>query len=244
MKKWLIAAGLCLAAGAAMLFTPLRFSGGLLIALAAVLTVFGASGRLKSRRLARGIRRFIALCLALGLAAFAAFEGYVISRAKTDSETPAAAVIILGAGVYGTTPSLSLRVRLEAALDYVQTRPDIPIVLSGGQGPGEDISEAEAMRVWLTARGVDESRLILEDRSTSTKENLENSLALLAGRGIYPGSGIAVVSADYHLARAELLFGEGKMIPVAAHMPAKWWPLTMNYFIREAFGIAYLRVFG
>lgn len=244
MKKWLIAAGLCLAAGAALLFTPLRFSGGLLIALAAVLSVFGAAGGLRSRRLARGIRCFIALCLVLGLAAFAFFEGYVISRAKTDDETPAAAVIILGAGVYGTRPSLSLTVRLDAALDYVKTRPDIPIVLSGGQGSGEDISEAEAMRVYLTSRGVDESRLILEDRSTSTKENLENSLALLARRGITPESGIAVVSADYHLARAGLLFGEGKMIPVAAHMPAKWWPLTVNYFIREAFGTAYLRVFG
>ena len=106
--------------------------------------------------------------------------------------------IILGAKVNGETPSLSLRYRLEAALDYANQFPDVKFILSGGQGPDEAISEAEAMRRYLVENGVDEKRLQLEDSSTSTYENLLNSKKLLP-REVRQAT---IITSDYHLARA------------------------------------------
>lgn len=109
--------------------------------------------------------------------------------------------IILGAKVNGTLPSLSLKYRLEAALEYAEKYPHIILILSGGQGPDEDISEAEAMKVFLTSNGISEERLILEDTSTSTYENIELSLALLPDTI----NSITIITSDYHLSRAKII---------------------------------------
>ena len=79
----------------------------------------------------------------MGLAALLGLEVFIINRGRSDmTPLPADAVIVLGAGVNGTEPSLSLRTRLDAALDYLEAHPDIPVVLTGGTGYGEEISEA------------------------------------------------------------------------------------------------------
>ena len=184
---------------------------------------------------------FLAL-IAAGFAFFCVLELWVISYARTDYETPAAAVIVLGAGVNGTQPSLSLTTRLEAALAYVQDKPDIPIVVSGSQGRGEEISEARCMYNWLTAHGAAPERILLEEQADNTVENIRYSLEILSDRGIDTTRSIAVVSSGYHLRRASL-YMDGNMVPVAAHMPAEYLPLTINYYIREAFGIAEAIVF-
>ena len=104
----------------------------------------------------RWVRRTFALCLAAVAAALAVIEAAVIARGRSDlSALPAKAVIVLGAGVNGTQPSLSLRTRLDAALAYLERWPEVPVVLTGGQGYGERISEAQCMYDYLTARGVD-----------------------------------------------------------------------------------------
>lgn len=151
---------------------------------------------------------------------------------------PADAVIVLGAGVNGTTPSLALQTRISAAADYLAQHPEALAVLSGGQGPGEDITEAEAMLRGLKSRGIDEERLLLEDRSTSTAENFAFSKSLLEQGGLDTDSAvIAVVSNDFHLYRARLLAGrEGlKTFGVPAELP--WFWLSANYYVREYFAL-------
>ena len=107
--------------------------------------------------------------------------------------------IILGAKVNGETPSLSLRYRLDAALNYANDYPHVQLVLSGGQGPGEHISEAEAMRRYLMENGIDEDRLLLESTSTSTYENILYSQEML------PSSvrSVTIITSDYHLVRSK-----------------------------------------
>lgn len=107
--------------------------------------------------------------------------------------------IILGAKVNGENPSLSLRYRLDAALDYANDYPHVQLVLSGGQGPGEHISEAEAMRRYLMENGIDEDRLLLESTSTSTYENILYSQEML------PSSvrSVTIITSDYHLVRSK-----------------------------------------
>lgn len=236
-----IAAALCTALGAFFTFgyTPVRFSGYLLFAAAAVLLCLGFLWRLgKKYRWAKICKVILLAGIAAGMILFTVLEAWVISWARTDDETGVTAVVVLGAGVNGTVPSLSLQVRLEAALDYIADKPDIPIVVTGSQGPGEDISEAQCMADWLIDHGVAADRILLEDQADNTEENIEFSIAMLHDNGIDVTSNIAVVTSDYHLCRAHLLWGVPWMVPVAAHMPAAYWPLTVNYFIREAFAVA------
>ena len=178
----------------------------------------------------------LTILLALGLLLFIVGEVPVIQAARGTPDYDADWLIVLGAGVNGTAPSLSMLNRLTAAKAYLDAHPDCAAVLSGGKGDGEAISEAEAMRRWLTAQGIDEARLVLEPRSTNTLENLENSLALIPdARSV----DIAVCSSEYHLYRALFLskalgFSLGA-IPGRTSYPI----LRANYFIREALGAVY-----
>ncbi|PID24476.1 YdcF family protein [Sporosarcina sp. P7] len=108
--------------------------------------------------------------------------------------------IILGAKVNGEVPSLSLRYRLESAVEYATQFPHVQLVLAGGQGKDEDISEAEAMYRFLQQHGIAKERLVMEDQSTSTNENLQFS------QNVIPEvAGVTIISSDYHLARARFL---------------------------------------
>ena len=81
--------------------------------------------------------------------------------------------VVLGCSVKGTKPSRILEERIDAAYDYLSVNKDAVCILSGGRGPGEDITEAQCMYEVLTKRGISENRLILEERSTTTEENLK-----------------------------------------------------------------------
>ena len=113
-------------------------------------------------------------------------------------------VIILGARVKGEEPSLSLQYRIDAAAEYLLQNKEAIAIASGGQGPDEGISEALAIKRGLQKLGVEESRIILEDQSTSTYENLTYSKELMSDTN---QQGI-VVSNGFHLYRAVLMAEE------------------------------------
>ena len=154
-------------------------------------------------------------------------------------------VVVLGAQIQGDQPSLTLKKRLDRAYEYLTEHPEASAFVSGGQGPGEAITEAECMRRALVRRGVDESRLYPEERSTSTQENLRYSRAILEELGVDLTQRVAIVTSDYHLCRARLMWG-GDTAAVPAHLPSALYfqCLTVNYFIREAFGLAAYFVYG
>ncbi len=221
----------------------MRFSGFLCAGVAVLLLLSVLLGRLKEAgpfwRVLRGV--FYA-CILVGLVGFGVLEAQILSAAHSAPER-ADAVIVLGAGVNGTEPSLALRTRLDAAAEYAAAYPDVPIVLTGGQGYGEEITEAECMRRYLTDHGVDESRLLLESEAASTEENFRLSKAVLAEAGYTPEDmTLAVVSNDFHLYRAELLARREGLRTVGVGAPLPWRHLEINYTIREAFALmkAYL----
>lgn len=241
-------AGVCLILGALMLtvYTAVRFTGFLFCCAAAALMVFALLIRWKERhRWALWARRMLLALLAAGFAFFAVLEVRVISWARTDTETPVTAVIVLGAGVNGEEPSAALWSRIRAAEDYLETRPDIPVVLSGGQGPGEAISEAEAMRRALWSEdGAENSRLLLEEKSANTAQNFRFSKALLEEYGLDTETAvIAVVTNDFHCFRAHMIARKQglRTIDVPAELP--WWWLTANYYLREAFAVVKTALF-
>ena len=124
-------------------------------------------------------------------------------------------------------------------MDYLERWPDIPAVLTGGTGYGEEISEAACMYDYLTAHGVEPGRLILEDQASNTAENFALSKPLLYEAGVDPAEGrVAVVTNDFHIARAELIAareGYGDVAGIPAPLP--WVHLEINYTLREAFAM-------
>ena len=249
-ERLLFAAALVFLALAVLLrFVPgLRFSALLCLCATAVLFIFYLLEHFARRghRAAAWCELALIAALLLGFSLFTVLETMVVRGSFADEDdAPVSAVIVLGAGANGETPSLTLRTRIDAAAAYLEEHPDVPVVLSGGQGPGEAITEAECMRRALVRRGVDESRLYPEERSTSTQENLRYSRAILEELGVDPAQRVAIVTSDFHLCRARLMWG-GDTAAVPAHLPSALYfqCLTVNYFIREAFGLAAYFVYG
>ena len=241
-RVWLIACAVLLALAAFFRFALIGYSimALTLVMIAALVCAFHFLGRCRSRV----PRRVLAALTILGLAAFAALESPIVSAARGTDGGGADYIIVLGAGVNGTAPSLSLRERLGAAEKYLRDNPDCTAIVSGGRGAGEDITEAQAMRDWLVSRGIEESRIVMEDRASSTEENLRFSFDLIRSRGGEPEKmHIAVVSSEYHLCRAarlaEALGVTVTTVPARTHYPI----LRLNYFIREGFAAAYMLLF-
>ena len=111
------------------------------------------------------------------------------------------AIIVLGARVDENGPSGSLRQRISAARVYLEENPDTVCIASGGQGEDEPMSEAECIRDHLVAGGIDADRILLEDRSTSTEENMRYSLPMLRSLETDVES-VGIVTNDFHVFRA------------------------------------------
>ena len=150
--------------------------------------------------------------------------------------TPAAAVIVLGAGLNGRQVTPLLANRLRRGLDvYRRSRTEnagTVIITSGGQGPDEEASEAQVMSEWLIAHGVPSENVILEEHSRNTEQNLAYSRELLDSRHVV--GPVAVVSSNYHAFRAALLMRRAGMNGYAIGAPTAryYWPsATIREFL-------------
>ena len=110
---------------------------------------------------------------------FLSVEAVVFSAGRKVPAEDGEYVIVLGAQVRGEVPTLVLSARIRAAAEYLKEHPQAIAVASGGKGSGENISEAEAIRRGLVRLGIPEERILLEDRSTSTAENLRFSAEMI-----------------------------------------------------------------
>lgn len=189
-------------------------------------------------------RTVLGVLMCAGLIVFTVFEIPVVHDARTDTDAHPGTIVVLGAGVNGSTPSLSMCNRLDAALDYLGANPDALAVVSGGQGEGEDITEAQAMADYLTAHGIDSARIVQEDQSRTTRENLENSFAILRARGYAPADGVGIVTSEYHLYRAKRMARSLGADPAGIAAETTLPSMRINYFIREAVAAAYMQLAG
>lgn len=191
----------------------------------------------------RGVSRTVCVFVCIGLIYFLICEFLIVKDSREDGHPERDYVIVLGAGVRGYEPSLSLVHRLQAVYEYLVTYPDSKAVLSGGKGPGEFISEAQCMFDWLTENGITPDRLIMEDKSTSTMENLTFSKALISSNG-GDGVNVAVVSSPYHLCRAKYMARSIGLNPCGVPGSPGYPVYSLGMYIREAFGLTHLWVFG
>ena len=145
-----------------------------------------------------------------------------------------AVLVVLGCQVNGESPSLMMVERLKAAKDYLDTNPDSVCIVSGGLGKGEDISEAEAMKRWLVEKGIAEERIYMEDRSTSTDENIKFSKKIMEDNGL--GDSIAIATNEFHEYRAGKLADKYGLRHGAVSAKTAWW-LFPTYYVREMYAI-------
>lgn len=245
MKKGgfsLLVAGILVLLGCFLRFALAGYGFGALClwGAAAVLVAFWLLGlwAKKSPRLAGVLRKLLTYGVIVGLLLLGFTLAVVIKTGPDEHPDGAAYAVVLGAGVNGTQPSLSLRTRLEAALAYAEANPETVFILSGGQGSGEAITEAQCMADWLTGHGLAASRLLLEEAASSTEENLAFSWAILQAREPGFGGKVCLISETYHLCRAKLWAGKAGYPWVVAYGGYNGLPLlTATYYLRECAGV-------
>lgn len=177
----------------------------------------------------------LAIILA-GVAFFGLLLGVVLSGGHDRVEGEPAVMIILGCQVKPWGPSILLQDRLDKALAYLAEHPETTVVVSGGQGADEPVSEARAMYDYLVEKGVPSGQIQLEEQSTNTVENLRLSIALLEDGGYDLTGGVAVVSNGFHLARVRMLWGrvyDGEVPLSTLAAPSSHTPSRLKMYVRE-----------
>jgi uncharacterized SAM-binding protein YcdF (DUF218 family) len=243
-RRWLILLSLL---GFLVFFCPvfggivnpanLAAMGGFLI-LAAVFYRWTGFRKLLRRIWSRRLGKVLLLGSGLGLLALTALLLVlccrVISCLRETPEEPCPTVVVLGCQVRGTAPSLLLSYRIRAAADYLTEYPEAVAILSGGRGPGEEISEAECMYRALTRMGIDPARLYLEDSSSVTLENLLCSKALMEREGL--AGPVVLVSNDFHIYRA-MKMAEDIGLDARGLAARSQWYSRPTYVLREALAL-------
>lgn len=163
--------------------------------------------RLKKNKIAKKINSIIKYLNLLALAAFIIIEAIIIIFPKNDASY-SDYVIVLGAGLKGEGITLTLRNRLDKTIEYLEKQEkECKIIVSGGQGKGEDISEAEAMKKYLIEKGVEEELIIMENKSTNTLENLafsKNIIEKIEENNI-ENCKATLITTDFHAFRSNML---------------------------------------
>lgn len=173
------------------------------------------------------------LLLAAVLVIFGITEGTVIRGMYQTNCQDYSCVIVLGAHVNGRRVTDSLRRRLDRAIECYRKNSQIRIIVSGGKGKGEAVTEAEAMREYLMENGVPKESILCEKASTTTKENLLYSRELLSDRD----ETVGIITNNFHMYRSVEIakrVGYQGIVPIPAGCDPV---LFVNYMARECFAV-------
>ena len=214
----------------------------LVLGLSSLLLTYMLLWVLSADRKYQGLAKFLKVCYIIffivGLACFLILQGLIYSGAHSD-EGDVDVLIVMGAGLHEGVPSLILASRLNTAIDYLQTRENIPVIVTGGLGSGQPVTEAHAMSRFLQARGIDRNYIWLEDMSTNSRENLMFAIEIMTEKGLdIDNITVGIVSNEFHLYRIRMIAErlDLDVICIAAETPGIH-RRAINQ-VREAFSIA------
>lgn len=185
-------------------------------------------------------------CVVLaGCLLFVVVEAMIIRQSRRIPEREADYLVVLGAKVNGTKPSRILKYRIEKAAEYLIKHPETRAVVSGGKGDDEDISEAEAMYNSLLEQGIEAERIIMENQSTSTKENLDFSKSCIeADGGSLAEQNIVIVTTDFHVLRAVGIAQKAGYRNVEGLAAGSVWYLVPTNYVREFLAVVKDKIVG
>ena len=215
----------------------------MLIAIVLFYTLMPMIG-LKWPVLAKAATRIFTALLVIGLLVVGITEAVIIKASFGSPKEQVQYMVVLGAKVRETGPSASLWDRIYGAYNYMEAHPDVIAIVSGGKGPDEPISEAASMYQELVNLGIDPGRIWMEDKATSTWENLNFSLDLIEEATGQRPTKLGVVSSEYHLFRASLFAKACNVdfvgIPAHTSRPSQ----MINHFMREVAGVWHYILLG
>lgn len=191
-------------------------------------------------KLPSGLQKLITVVIAAGILLFVIVEGCIISSYRARGDANLDYIIVLGAQVKEKGPSAALKFRLDTAYDYLIENENTICIVSGGQGANEPCSEAQGMHDYLVGKGIPEERIIMEDKSTDTSENIVFSSKFLD----MENDSVGIVTNNFHVFRGVHLakhFGIKNVCGIAA--PSNIY-FQLNNMVREFFGIMKDLVYG
>ena len=186
------------------------------------------------KSISRPIRYILIGTLGLLISTFLFVEACIVSGFKYRNESNLDYIIVLGAQVLNDgSPSVILLTRLEKTLAYLNEHPGTICIVTGGKGKNEPITEALAMKKYLLSKGITESRIITENNSSNTSENISNSMKIIDLKN----KNIGIVTNDFHVYRAIKIAKKcniNKVFGIPCETPRMFLP---NNMLREFFGI-------
>ena len=174
----------------------------------------------------------IMIIFVLLVVVFAVMEGIIIKAGFAKPDKNADYMIVLGAQVNGTKVSKALACRLDAAYKYAKENDRTKIIVSGGQGYKEEVTEAKAMKEYLVEKGLEEARIFMEEKSTNTNENIFYSKEL-----IRDGDYVVIVTNRFHLLRGTKIAKKQLHQKVEGLGAKTGTVLFLNYYVREVFAM-------
>lgn len=182
------------------------------------------------------IYKFTIIVFLILLSSVIIIESLILMEGSKPQDKKVDYLIVLGARLYGKTPSPSLLERLKVSLKYLENNKQVKVVVSGGQGADEDIPEAIAMSKYLIDKGIDKNMIIIEDKSTNTFENLSLSLDKIREVDDSVDIEVLIATNKYHIFRSKML---ANRLGIKAYgLPAKIPPTTIfSSYVREYFAV-------
>lgn len=199
-----------------------------------IICLFWAKHRDRIKKhLSSKIKKTALFLIGVGLLIFLVVEGCILSGFSAKGKDGLDYIIVLGAQVREDGPSYVLQKRLDAAYDYLENNPNTIVIVSGGQGSNEPTTEAQGMYDYLVGRGIAPERILMEDASRNTSENIRYSMQLFDAEN----SSVGIVTNNFHVFRGVHLAGaEGckEVFGIAAGSHPLYLP---NNMLREFFGV-------
>lgn len=188
--------------------------------------------RVKERFPQKG-KKAVLLLFGVGMLTFAIVECVILSGFFSKGKEGLDYIIVLGAQIKENGPSYVLQKRLDAAYEYLMNNPDTVVIVSGGQGGNEPISEAQGMYDYLVGRGIAPERILMEDASRNTDENIRYSMRLFDAEN----SSVGIVTNNFHVFRGVHLARAGGCTDVSGIAAGSHLIYLPNNMLREFFGV-------
>lgn len=186
------------------------------------------------------MRRGTLVCCVIGLFCFFFVEALIITGFSAKGVPELDYIIVLGAQLKTTGPSKVLQMRLDTAYDYLLENPNTKVIVSGGQGSNEPDTEAQGMFEYLTALGIQEERIIKEDRSRNTIQNILYSSKYLNKEE----DKVGIVSNNFHIFRATSIAKANGYENICGIAAPSYTFLQPNNMLREFLGVVKDFLFG
>ncbi len=204
--------------------------------LGCILIIIGFIEKKKKRHILsyiqKSIRIFIEGILIIATITFISIQTCILYQGTHTDDNHGEAALILGAQLNGSSISRLLRYRLECGIEFANRYPDTYLIVSGGKGNNEHISEAKAMKQYLIDHDIEEYRILIEDRSKNTRENLLYSKKIMKQNHI---ASVSIITNDFHMFRANYL-AHSQGINSYRYPAKSDFDLSFNFYIREFFG--------